>query len=233
MEEKRNYEETLKLFEHKYSLLAFKRLLFGSEIYFISIKSSVLSAPEMFFNKFYPFSGAILVLNIEDLIQNTFFIQAVLYPKMISWLQVYLPLIYGSDFQQLSYVDLHMLAGRVIASNKLRPKLIAQISLGSCRENPSLVYLHVCTSCGSESRENNTVIFYSFNILIQMLQLFLLLLPADFRDTILLPEAEPGSSGTSKVTSAAYNTDRPSQNAYDLNKTVTKQTVRNIIKELA
>lgn len=58
---------------------------------------------------------------------------------MISWLQVYLSLIYGSDFQQLLYVDLHMLAGGVIASNKLRPKLIANISLGSCRENSALM----------------------------------------------------------------------------------------------
>lgn len=88
---------------------------------------------------------------------------------MISWLQVYLSLIYGSDFQQLLYVDLHMLAGRVIASNKLRPKLIANISLGSCRENSALMNLRVCTSCESKSRENNIVIPYSIYILIQML----------------------------------------------------------------
>lgn len=37
----------------------------------------------------------------------------------------------------------------------------------------------------------------------------------------------------SKVTSAAYNTDIPSQNAYDLNKTVTELTVINMMKELA
>lgn len=169
MEEKRSYEETLELFEHKYTLLLFKRFLFGSEIYIVSFKSSVFSAPETFLNRFYPFSEAILVLNIEDLIQNTFFIQAMLYPEMISWLQVYLSLIYGSDFQQLLYVDLHMLAGRVIASNKLRPKLIANISLGSCRENSALMNLRVCTSCESKSRENNIVIPYSIYILIQML----------------------------------------------------------------
>lgn len=48
MEEKGKYGETFKLFEEKYSGLPLKRFLFGSPIYFILFKSSVLSATEMF-----------------------------------------------------------------------------------------------------------------------------------------------------------------------------------------
>lgn len=91
---------------------------------------------------------------------------------------------HGSAFQQLFYVGLHLLTGKVIVCNKLRPKLIANISLDICIENPVPMYSHVCTSLDSKDRENNIVIPYSNYIVIKTLQLFLLLLIDDFRDAI-------------------------------------------------
>lgn len=48
MEEKGSYGETLKLFEENYSGEPLKCSLFGSQIHVVYLKSSVLSATEMF-----------------------------------------------------------------------------------------------------------------------------------------------------------------------------------------
>lgn len=72
----------------------------------------------------------------------------------------YSSLIYGSDFQQLFYIYLHLLTSRAIVSNKLRPKLIVKVSLDNCIDNPVLTYLRVCTGLESKGRENNIVILY-------------------------------------------------------------------------
>lgn len=48
MDVKGSYGETFKLFEEKYSGEPLKSSMFGSQIYVVFLKSSVLSASEMF-----------------------------------------------------------------------------------------------------------------------------------------------------------------------------------------
>lgn len=82
--------------------------------------------------------------------------------------------IFFQNFQQLFCTDLYLLNIRVVASKNLRPKLIGNVSLASCTDNPVLVDLHVCTGLESKGRKNNIEILCSYYLLIQMLHCCLL-----------------------------------------------------------
>lgn len=187
MEEKGNYEENLKLKTSTADCLL-KDFCLAQRFILFYLKVLFSLSQRCLFNKFYPFfffwSYNYISIVYWRLNPKSIFLSRHAISKDYFLSLDIAVFNHGSVFQQLFYVALHLLTGRVIVPNKLRPKLIANISLDVCRENPVPMYSHVCTSLDSKDRENNIVIPYSYYIVIKTLQLFLLLLIDDFRDAI-------------------------------------------------